>query len=155
MTRGHFQPKAVNQGANNYHLPVQQSLWKSFTMRQINSLAFSVFWKREIVRRLCAPTIVLLKLIFYKSKGGKSTSTIVKKIYISTIFYHYFLHSTMLFPYFSPSTMTFTFYISTTFLAFFLHSTSSKMAKSTIYSNPTPPHVMQPSNYQKTYVPYH
>ena len=98
-------------------------------MGQINSLAFSVFWKREIVRRLSVPPLLLLKLIFYKSKGGKSTSTIVKKIYIST----------MLFPYFSPSTMTFTFYISTTFLASFLHSTSSKMAKSTIYSNPTLP----------------
>ena len=72
---------------------------------------------------------------FLQVKGGKSTSTTVQKIYISTVFYHYFLHSTMIFSHFSPFTMTFTYFISTTFLPSFLHSTCSKRAKFTIYSN--------------------
>ena len=112
-------------------------------MGQIDSLAFLSSGKENCKEVECPQ--------FLQVKRGKSTSTSVKNIYISTVFYHYFLHSTMIFSHFSPSTMTLIFYISTTFLSSFLHSTSSKMAKSTIYSNPTPPlnkhkcrHVMIP-----------
>ena len=97
-------------------------------MGQIDSLAFLSSGKENCKEVECPQ--------FLQVKRGKSTSTSVKKIYISTVFYHYFLHSTMIFSHFSPSTMTFTFYISTTFLSSFLHSTSSKKPKYTIYSSP-------------------
>ena len=102
-------------------------------MRQIDSLAILSSGKGNCKEVECPK--------FQQVKKGKSTSTTVRKIYISTVFYHYFLHSTMIFSHFSTSTLTFTFYISTTFLSSFLHSTSSKRAKSTIYSNPTPPFI--------------
>ena len=84
-------------------------------MGQIDSLAFLSSGKGNCKEVECPQ--------YLQVKRGKSTSTSVKKIYISTVFYHYFLHSTMIFSHFSPSRMTFTFYISTTFFSSFLNST--------------------------------